>query len=479
MLVLPYWKGKKQAESAAEQAKMKIYTAGPIESHDFTGSEGELLILYVKEDKEKRIALLGLGDPSKITVEKLRRAYSLVAKASISKKLKTVNLLLPKIPGLANELLIQGVAEGLLLSNYAFTKLKHDTLKESPTHLLQQANLIGADKEEVILAAKYNGIFEGVYLARDLVNDNADNSTPQHLVKAAQELAKKHGRVTTRVLDKKQIEKAKMGLLLAVNRGSHLDPALVMIEYKGDPKSKDHTVLVGKGITYDTGGLNLKMSGMETMKSDMGGAAVCLGTVAAAATLGLKVNFTAIFPATENSISSKSYKPGDVYTSFAGTTVEIGDTDAEGRLVLADALAYAVKHLHPTRIIDFATLTGSIEVALGPEAAGLFSNDDALADSLIRAGTETFERLWRMPLYEEYRDNLKSEVADMRNVGGRKGGASIAGKFLETFVDKTPWAHCDIAATAFLPESKRYLPRHGTGMGVRLMIRFFENQIEP
>jgi leucyl aminopeptidase len=214
---------------------------------------------------------------------------------------------------------------------------------------------------------------------------------------------------------------------------------------------------------------------METMKEDMAGAAAALGIIHAVAALGLKLNVTAVVPTTENSIGSKSYKPGDVYKSFAGKSIEISDTDAEGRLVLADALAYAVKHLKPTRMIDMATLTGAIMVALGDEASGLMSNNDVLADLLARAGSTTGDRVWRMPLYEEYKEQLKSDVADMKNTGGRLGGAITAAMFLQEFVGKTPWAHLDIAGTAFHAASKRYNPKHASGVGVRLLLSFLES----
>jgi leucyl aminopeptidase len=321
-------------------------------------------------------------------------------------------------------------------------------------------------------------ICENVYFARDLTNTNADEVNPQYLVKVSLDLAKKLPRVKATILDKKKIQKEKMGLLLAVNQGSHLDPAVIVLEYKGSANAKEHTVLIGKGITYDTGGLNIKSGGMETMKCDMAGAAVVLAIIRTAAMLELPVHLTAVIPTTENAVSATSYKPGDVYTSMTGKTVEIANTDAEGRLILADAIAYAKKYLKPSRIIDFATLTGGIEIALGSEATGMMSNDDALADLFIRAGSETFERVWRMPLFEEYKDNLKSDVADIKNVGTRSASSCTAGIFLQQFVEKTPWVHFDIACTAYFNEAKRYQPKFGTGIGVRLMIEFLK-QLYP
>lgn len=475
-LVLPFWKGKNGAESAFNLTKLDSLVSGPIETGDFKGKEGEVVFTYSSSKHEQRIMLVGLGEKDKVTVEKLRRSYSNVTKASIQKKLKEINLIVPILRELSEEDRFRGIAEGLLLPNYVFAKNRPTSTKDEPIVLLEKVNFIGANKNELAVAEKYAEIMQGVYFARDLVNGNADDVTPEYLVKVAEGLEKTLSHVKTTIFNKKRLEKEKMGLILAVSRGSYREPALIFVEYKGNPKSKDHTVLVGKGVTYDTGGLNIKPTGsMETMRCDMGGAAAVLGTLYTAATLGLKVNVTAVVPTVENSIGSMSYKPGDVYQSYAGKTVEIGNTDAEGRLILADALAYVSKHLKPTRIIDVATLTGAIDIALGPEASGLMSNDDALADALIRSGSDTYDRVWRMPMYEEYREQLKSDVADIKNIGGRAAGSITAAHFLQEFVDKTPWAHLDIASTAFLSEIKRYHPKLATGVGVRLLVDFLEH----
>ena len=278
--------------------------------------------------------------------------------------------------------------------NYTFDKLRGRTLKEKAPVLLSHVNFVGASKESLKAAKKALTICKGVYFTRDLVNGNADDVTPQYIGEVAKELAKDFPSIKTTVFDKKRIEQEKMGLLLAVARGSAVDPAFIIAEYTGKPGAKDHTVLVGKGVTFDTGGLNLKATGsMETMKYDMAGAATALGILYAVASLGLKMNVTVVIPTTENCIGSRSYKPGDVYRAYNGKTVEICNTDAEGRLILADALAYTVKNLKPTRIIDFATLTGAIEIALGSEAVGLMCNNGKIEADLIRAGNETFERV--------------------------------------------------------------------------------------
>jgi leucyl aminopeptidase len=484
LLVWPYYAEKKQAKAALELGSAFQTLAGaPLSLRDFAGKEGELLFLYLTGQPEKRLLLLGLGAKEKVTTETLRRAYSALAKACHQRKIRSINLLVPEMAALSREAVWRGMVEGLLLTNYTFDKLKVDTVREQPAVLLQKIGLVGAPKQALELAKKLALICEGVYLVRDLANSNADEVTPRHLMQVTEKMAKSLPRTKVTLLDKARLTKEKMGLLLAVGQGSIHEPALICLEYnpfsKTNAKGKDHTIIVGKGITYDTGGLNLKSSGMETMKGDMAGGAVALAVVLIAAQLKLPVHLTAVVAAAENSVSARSYKPGDVYISYSGKTVEISNTDAEGRLVLADALSYAIKKLKPTRLIDVATLTGGVDVALGSEATGLLANNDALADSLIRAGSETFERLWRLPLHEEYKELLKSDVADMKNAAGRSASPITAAMFLKAFVDQAPhpipWAHLDIASTAFLNEAKRYQPKFATGVGVRLLIEFLES----
>lgn len=476
LLVIPFWTSNKQVQPAFDIDTFNKILSAPLATHDFHGKEGEIMFLYASGQPEKRLALLGLGAQADITVEKLRRAYANITRMCHKKKLKGINVCIPKCSAMAQSDVIKGISEGLLLSNYAFHALKQESIKNDKPVMLEEVTMVEGSKADLAIANKCATICDSVNFVRDLVNGNADDVTPQHLVAVARGLEKTCKHVKTTAFDKKQIEKEKMGLLLAVNRGSSLDPAFIIIEYKGNPKSSDRTVVVGKGVTYDTGGLLIKPRGsMETMKEDMAGGAAALGIIHAIAALELKINVTAVIPTTENSIGSKSYKPGDVYKSYAGKTIEIVDTDAEGRLVLADALAYAVKNLKPTRIIDMATLTGAIMIALGDEASGLMSNNDVLADLLVRAGSETGERVWRMPLYEEYKDKLRSDVADMKNTGGRLGGAITAAMFLQEFIGKIPWAHLDIAGTAFHEESKRYQPKYATGVGVRLVVSLLES----
>lgn len=479
ILVLPFFQKKKMPQEAAEFSALRALYELPFEAKDFSGKESEVLILYCSGQPEKRIALLGLGEEDQLNVEGLRRAYATLTKSCLSKKISSTNIVLPQTKSLDGNSVLRGVIEGMLLTNYHFIQLKREHIYNNPPNLLNKVGIISKIKPNVLLkeAKKHLKICEAVNMARDLVNGNADEVNPQYLVQIARNLAASLPKTTAKILTKKDIEKEKLGLLLAVSRGSNCDPAFIVLSYRGNPKSKEHTVLVGKGVTYDTGGLNIKPTGsMETMKCDMGGAAAVLGALAATASLDYKTNLTIVIPSTENAVGPHSFKPGDVYISHSGKSIEIGNTDAEGRLILADAFSYAIKHLKPTRLIDVATLTGAIDIALGPEASGLFCNDEKLANQLIKAGEETFERVWRMPLFPEYVERLKSPIADLKNIGGRSGGSIIAALFLKEFIGTLPWAHLDIASTAYLSEASRYQPKHGTGVAVRLLVQLLETE---
>ncbi|HSX03733.1 MAG TPA: leucyl aminopeptidase [Rhabdochlamydiaceae bacterium] len=474
-IVIPFWHGKKQAEPAFSGKEFSDLFGPVLETGDFSGKEGEVYYLVVENEIEKRLVLLGLGEEKKLTTENLRRCYAHAVKLLRKVKAEKVNVVIPATKQMKKEL-CRGLCEGLFLTNYSFDQNRHDTKGEMPP-LLKEFRFIGLTKEMFALCQKSFTIASSVYFARDLCINNADEVTPTFLAHKAKELAKDFSGIKTTVFNRKQIEHEKMGLLAAVSRGATTEPAFILIEYRGNPRSKEFTALVGKGITFDTGGLNLKPpSNMETMRDDMAGASVVLGTLRTAAELKLKTNILGVIASTENAIGPSSYKIGDVYKSHSGITVYVSDTDAEGRLVLADALSYAQEHYPLTRAIDIATLTGSVVVALGEEVSGLFSNDDKLAKALFEAGEETYERLWRMPLYSEYKELLKSKFADIKSVGGRAGGSITAALFIQRFIKKDlPWAHIDIAGTAFPTELKPYQPVQATGFGVRLLVQFLEN----
>ncbi len=476
LIVVPCWQEEKGAIPALVCKSLEHVFKFPIASGDFLGKEGESLFLYT-DGIEKRVVLLGLGKKKGFSEDVLRRSYAALVKPMRSKKMESLNLLVPEIHKCQEERAIQLICEGVLLANYSFNQLRGESLKEA-SPLLKKMTFVGVPASVLTLAKQSSAVISSVHWARDLVNQNADNKSPDVLAAVAKQISKEYPAVKTQVLGKKELEKEKMGLLLAVNRGSIQDPALIIVAYQGNPSSKEKTALIGKGVVFDTGGLNLKPTGsMETMKCDMSGAAAALGTVRAAAALGLKCNLVAVVPATENAMGPNSYKPGDVYTSHCGKTVEISNTDAEGRLILADAISYTQEHLKPTRIIDLATLTGAIVVAIGEEMSGLFCNDEALAVALIEAGERSSELLWRMPLFQGYKEMLKSPIADMKNSAGRKGGSIIAALFLEAFVKEgTPWAHLDIAGAAFLEHPKGYNPTQATGVGIRLLIELLSDE---
>lgn len=478
-LVIPYWKEESSPVPATKvSGKWPSLLKETLKTSDFEAGEGEVLFVYVEGQIEKRFCLLGLGEKTKVTEETLRSAFSSLVKVCHTKCLKQLNVLIPeKCKSIKSAQIGAAAAEGILLTNYQFKKYKTSHSREKRECALESITFIDSDKSLLKAVESVQMLCEGVHLSRDLINSNADEVTPSYLAQTAQNLFSKRKHVKITIFDEKQLEKEKLDLLLAVGRGSHTPPRLIIVEYKGNPKSHDKVVLVGKGITYDTGGLNLKPTGsMETMKGDMSGAAACLGAMKAVCDLGLNLNFSIVIPSTENAIGSKSYKPGDVYSSYLGKTVEMTNSDAEGRLILADGLAYAVKKLHPTALIDIATLTGAIDVALGPEAAGLMSTDQKLISALIAAGEKTGERLWNLPLFEEYKERLKSDIADLKSWNGRAAASSVAATFLRAFVDeKIPWAHLDIASTAYLSEAKKYAPKYGTGFGVRLIVQFLKD----
>jgi leucyl aminopeptidase len=476
VIVLPYWKGEKKAKAAFKGEEISDQLLLLLKSGDFKGNASEIAFLYSDVGNEPRVALVGLGEEKEVTLQTLRNAYSALVKEARKKKLETINLLLPELDKkIDDQLLCRAVVEGCLLTNYSFDRHKHMAKEDDRLSLIEKITLIGVSAKHKAICEKVQAIVEGVNFTRDLVNENADEITPQKLGELAAGLAKKYKKIKTTVFNKAQIEKEKMGLLLAVNRGASNEPRFIVMEYRGNPSSHDATAIIGKGITYDTGGLNLKPTGsMETMKCDMAGSATVLGLMKAVAELELKVNVYGVIPSTENAIGPLSFKPGDIYLSHAGKSVEISNTDAEGRLVLADAISYTVKELKPKRIIDLATLTGAIVIALGEEAIGLFSNNDELSELLKECGELTHERVWRLPTFNEYKEQLKSEIADMKNCGTRSGGSITAALFLEAFVEKTPWVHLDIAGTAYLDKPKHYNTTHASGIGVRLLTEMLE-----
>ncbi len=415
------------------------------------------------------ILLIGLGSNKDITPETLRNAASVIVGACLDKSVSAVHIVIPELFSCNDA--ARYIAEGVYLSNYAFNRYK--TQKEETSPLLEKAILVCNNPGQLShILKEVEIVCSNTLMCRDLVNETTENANPVTIAKLAKKIAAQ-SKIQCTVYTKKDIEKMKMGLLLAVSRGSMYPPHLVVMRYMGASK-KDAIAFVGKGITFDTGGINLKPSGhIETMRTDMAGAAACIYTLQAIAQMKLPVNVYAVIPLAENMISHTAYKPGDVYTAYNGKTVEIGNTDAEGRLILADALAFTEKKLKPKAIVDIATLTGACIVSFGEIVAAYLTNDESLSTTLFNASQITGEKIWRMPLYMEYNEEIKSDIADMVNVPAvRNAGTIIGATFLKNFIEHTPWAHIDIAGTSWYSKKRGYNPKNATGFGVRLLYEF-------
>lgn len=364
------------------------------------------------------------------------------------------------------------LAEGLALSNYQFLKYFKDA--DDREYALEHIYLLGNVAEEEI--NRMNNVIKAVFWARDMVNEPNSYLTALQLSKEIQEIGTE-AQLNVEIFHKSQIEALRMGGLLAVNKGSVQPPTFTVIEYKPEnPVNKKPVVLVGKGVVYDTGGLSLKptANSMDVMKSDMGGAAMMTGTIYAAALNKLDVHLIALIPATDNRPGGDAYAPGDIVTMMDGTTVEVLNTDAEGRMILADAISYAAKY-HPELIVNAATLTGAALIVAGSRAACMMSNaDENVNNSLLNAGNKVYERMVQLPLWDDYKEQLKSTCADMKNIGGRMAGTITAGKFLEHFA-KAPFIHIDIAGPAFTDAMENYKGNGGTGTGIRTLHEFLVN----
>jgi len=419
--------------------------------------------------------LTGLGKKTEFNLEKWRGASSKAGQFLQNSGIKQFALPIPTFTGFSRDELSESFVTGLLLGTYEFNEFK--TLDREKIKMIDAVVLLGGTDEDVrsIQAGAREGkiISEAVTLARDLVNGPANQVTPTALVRKSQEIAR-NGGLDVQVMEVSEAEAMGMGAFVAVSKGSHEPGKFITMEYNRG-KEYDTIVLVGKGITFDSGGISIKPSErMERMKDDMSGAAAVMAAVEAVARLQLPLHVVGIIPATENLPDGKAYKPGDILKTLSGKTVEVISTDAEGRLILCDALTYSLRY-QPKAIIDLATLTGACVIALGDYVTGLFGNDEALAGRIEEASKKTGEKVWRLPLWDEYFDYLKSDVADFKNVGTRAAGAIIGGIFLSKFVEKTPWVHLDIAGPASIDKDQPYIPKGGTGVGVRLLIQLLRD----
>ena len=365
---------------------------------------------------------------------------------------------------------IESFIEGLLLGSYRYTNFQ----KQIKQHLPEKVYIFCEDKKIANIVEKSNIIAESCALAKDCANTPGNYFYPEMFVKEAQKITK-GTKVKTSFLDEKKLKKEKLNCILGVSAGSNKEAYLIIMEYYAKKKTKETLLLVGKGLTFDCGGISIKPSAnMDEMKFDMCGGAAVLGTMKAVSKLNPDINIIALIPTSENLINGSSLKPGDVLTAYNGKTIEVDNTDAEGRLILADALAYGVKKFNPSAVIDLATLTGACVIALGNHYSGLMSNNDSLAQMLEKAGIDSCDKVWRLPVSEEYQEQIKGKQTDLNNIGGRGGGTITAGMFLKNFVAKTPWAHLDIAGTAWSGKQAHHT-KGATAVGVRLLTYLIEH----
>ncbi|MDP2654267.1 MAG: leucyl aminopeptidase [Candidatus Omnitrophota bacterium] len=431
----------------------------------FQGDNGELFPLLLS----RRIVLLaGTGKKEEFRLAPFRKAVRNAITSPFLKKTADIEIL----PHDLGDDVVRTILEGFLLGTYAWKKyLAPD--KANPDSAAKKIYLAVPEKR---IYRETIAICESTNLTRDLINENADVTDSVYLEKTIRQIVRGRKKVSIQVLNRRDMKAKGLKLHLAVNQGSPKEPKLIIVRYKGAGDKQPYTALVGKGMTYDTGGLNLKPTGhMETMRCDMSGAAAVIGTLKATLALGLKKNVLFAVALAENAIGPDAYKPGDVFTGYAGKSVEIGNTDAEGRLVLADAMSYVIKNYKPARIIDIATLTGACVIALGYDYSGLVCSDDDFARQIIRASNETDDRVWRLPSYPELKDYVKSPIADLKNTGLAQGaaGAITAAEFLRQFTENLPWAHLDIAGTAFAGGKGPLHFSHGaTGAGVRVLTEY-------
>lgn len=435
----------------------------------FKGKHLELLIIpCFGSIKPNSILMVGLGNKKDINLEKIRQAGGKTITFLKDKKAKSIAL----SSRIFYEIDISPIVfiEGLLLSNYNFKKYRKEKNNDKNNSI---SELILLSKVTKNILNELNWIektVSAVHFTRDLVNTPANDMTPKHLANIAKTLGKNN--ISTRIINKKEAQRIGLNLFLSVSKGSKEPPMFIILQYKVN--NTPPIVLIGKSITFDSGGISLKPSdGMDKMKYDMAGGAIVLGILKAVSELKLSINLIGILPSAENLPGGAATRPGDIIKSLSGKTVEIENTDAEGRLTLADAISYS-KRFKPKVIIDIATLTGACSVALGNEAIAIMGNDKNLIEILKQCGEKTFERTWEMPLYDEYKEYLKSDVADLKNTGGRTGSLVTAGYFLYEFAEKTPWIHLDIASTAWVEKPKPYISKGASGIGVRLLLNFLK-----
>ncbi len=447
-----------------------------IKEGDFRGELFQCRLFYTRGDiPAKRVLLTGLGKREEFDLERWRGASSKAGQFIRDMGIKRFSIQIKGFNGHSEEELAENFTIGLMLGLYQYNEFKtieRDKIKEIEEVVLLEETDDGISSIERGLK-RGEIISRAVFMARDLTNAPSNKVTPKTLAEVAQQIASEHA-MEIEVMEVDQAEAMGMGAFASVARGSQEPGKFIVLQYN-KKQGLDTIAFVGKGITFDSGGISIKPAEkMDQMKGDMSGAAAVLATLKAASELKIQLHLVGIIPATENLPSGKAYKPGDILKTLSGQTVEVISTDAEGRLILSDALTYSLR-FKPKAIIDLATLTGAIVIALGDYVIGLFGNDEGLLKRVENASQKTGEKLWRLPLWDEYFDYIKSDVADFKNVGTRAAGAIIGAIFLSKFIEKTPWVHLDIAGPSFIEKERPYIPKGGTGIGVRLLIQLLRD----
>jgi len=490
LLVVPLFAGALKSPSALDGLGdgLPALLRATAAEEGFTGKADQSFLFHTHAKAgPRRVLVLGLGDPKKYRAETLRLAAGKAAKLAAKLRQTDADFALPEGPpgGPDLETSVRAVVEGLLLGNYRYLRYRTTNKDDQAAPRLKKVRLVlpaGAAKTKAHDAAVALGraVAEATNWARDRVNEPAGELTPGKLAEHAQAVAREH-QLTAKVVGRKEIEKLKMGMFLGVAQGSALEPKLIHVSYtpKNPKAAKQPMVaLVGKAITFDSGGLSLKSAeGMLDMKTDMAGSAAVLGAMQVVAHLQPPFPVHAFIGTCENMPSGTAYRPGDVLISRLGKTVEVTNTDAEGRLVLGDVLAWAAEH-KPAALIDLATLTGACIVALGHHVTGAFGEHEPLMAEVLEAATEAGEELWRLPIHALQKDALRSEIADMKNSGERWGGAINAAVFLSEFVGETPWVHLDIAGPSVSPKERGYLSKGPTGAGVRTLVELIRKRAQ-
>ncbi len=443
-----------------------------ISQGEIKGKLNEVTIIHSLDKlPAARVVIAGLGKKQELSLDRVRGVVAETCRQLRQKRVDTIATIAQGV-GIADITLdkaAQAITEGALLGTYSFRR----HMKEAEYDEIKQLIIVEADERKlpVLEQGYFKGriLAEATNLARDMVNEPANFMTPSHMAEMATRLAETH-QLKLSVLEREQMQELGMGGLIGVAQGSRQPPKFIILHYRGRDSNEVDVALVGKGITFDSGGISIKPSEkMEEMKGDMAGGAAVLVAIGAIAQLKPKINVAAIVPATENLPGGNALKPGDILTAMNGKTIEIISTDAEGRLILADALAYAHK-LGAKSIIDVATLTGAMRTALGDLYTGAFGNDQGLIDKVVAAGAEAGELIWQMPMHEGYKEQIKSDVADVKNVGGKYAGAITATQFLAEFAGDTPWVHLDIAGTSLSEKEQNYHIKGATGVPVRTLV---------